>query len=191
MLKNTVETYGWVSICIHWLMALGIFAMFALGVWMVTLDYYDAWYHRAPELHKSIGMLLLILLLFRFGWRLTNKRPELMGRAWEKIVALATHRVHYLLMFAITLSGYFIPTAEGKGIEIFNWFAIPALFSFEKQQVNFIGQLHLISAWALIGLAAIHAAASLKHHIVDGDATLARMLGIPPNTNTTHKEKTS
>jgi len=189
MLKNTAETYGWVSIYIHWLMALGIFAMFALGAWMVTLDYYDAWYHRAPELHKSIGILLLILLLFRFAWRLANKRPELMGQAWEKLIALATHRAHYLLMFAVTLSGYFIPTAEGKGIEVFNWFTIPALFSLDKQQADAIGMLHLITAWALIGLAAIHIAASLKHQIIDGDSTLTRMLGMPPNTNGTHKEK--
>lgn len=196
MLKNTADTYGWVSIAVHWMMALAIFGMFGLGLWMTGLDYYDDWYHRAPEVHKSVGMLLLFLLVFRLIWRLANPRPALMGQWWEQIVALSVHRTHYLLMFIIMLSGYLIPTGEGKGVDVFGWFVAPALMAFDKHQADMLGLLHLAAAWALMGLAGMHAAAALKHHIVDRDNTLIRMLGMPgkslgtpPKNEEKHKER--
>ena len=158
-------------------MAVIIFAMFGLGLWMVELGYYDSWYHDAPYIHKAIGMLLLFALIFRFGWRLSNKRPNLMGAAWEQFIALLVHRSHYLLLFAITISGYLIPTAEGVGIDVFGLFEVPASFSFTKKEADLIGMIHLYVAWAIIGLTSAHAAAALKHHFIDKDITLLRMLG--------------
>ncbi len=181
-MRNTSSSYGWITIAIHWFMALAIFAMFGLGLWMRTLGYYDSWYHDAPELHKSIGMLLLFLLVFRFIWRMMNTRPELMGEAWEKLIALMVHRMHYLLLFAVMLTGYLIPTAEGVGIDVFGWFTVPALFSFTESIADFIGLAHRYLAWAVILLAGAHAAAALKHHVLDKDITLRRMLGVCPKT---------
>ena len=190
MLKNTSHSYGWISIGLHWLMALSIFAMFALGLWMTDLNYYDTWYHRAPELHKAVGMLFLFLLLFRFAWRQGNAWPNLMGLWWEKLIAISVHRSHYMLMFIVALSGYLIPTAEGKGIDVFGLFVVPGLFQFDKQQADLIGLLHLGAAWALMGLAAMHAAAALKHHFVDRDETLTRMLGLTRMPGLSHKSGT-
>jgi len=161
----------------HWLMALIIFGMFGLGLWMVEHNYYDSWYHDAPYLHKGIGMLLLLALIFRLVWRLINIRPDLMGEAWEQCIALLVHRTHYLLLFAITITGYLIPTAEGVGIDIFGLMSVPASFSFTKEDADMIGLLHRYIAWAVIGLASAHAAAALKHHFIDKDMTLLRMLG--------------
>jgi len=174
--RNTTTSYGWVAITIHWVMAAVIFAMFGLGLWMRTLGYYDSWYHDAPELHKSIGILLLLLLVFRFIWRIINTRPELMGEAWEKVISLMVHRMHYLLLFAVMLTGYLIPTAEGVGIDVFGWFTVPALFSFNKEITDLIGMMHFYLAWAVMVLAGIHAAAALKHHFIDKDTTLLRIL---------------
>jgi len=190
MLKNTAHRYGWMSISLHWVMALAIFAMFAIGLWMTDLNYYDTWYHRAPELHKAIGMLFLFLLLFRFGWRLINARPNLMGLWWEKLIAISVHRSHYMLMFIVAISGYLIPTAEGKGIDVFGLFVVPALFEFDKHQADMIGLLHLGAAWALMGLAAMHAAAALKHHFLDRDETLTRMLGLSATNSEEHPNNT-
>jgi len=175
---NSKEHYGWVSIVIYWIMALAIFGMFALGVWMVELGYYDSWYHDAPYIHKSLGMLLFLMLVFRFIWRLLNARPALMGEAWEKVVALTVHRLHYVLLLILFASGYLIPTAEGVGIDVFGWFNIPATVSFDKVQADLIGVVHRYAAWAVMGLAGAHAAAALKHHFVDNDRTLLRMLGV-------------
>ncbi|ATX82606.1 cytochrome b561 [Mariprofundus ferrinatatus] len=188
MLRNTPTSYGLVTIVIHWLMAIAIFGMFGLGLWMVELNYYDNWYHDAPYIHKAVGMLLLFLLIFRFGWRLNNVRPKLMGETWEKLVALAVHRLHYLLLFILTTTGYLIPTAGGVGIDIFGLFTVPATLSFTKDQADLIGMVHLYAAWAAVGLAVMHAGAALKHHVIDKDITLLRMLGVNSN-NTQQGEK--
>ena len=62
MLKNTHDGYGWLSIVLHWLTALLVFGMFALGLWMVELDFYNPWYKDAPHYHKSIGIVLAVLI---------------------------------------------------------------------------------------------------------------------------------
>ncbi len=178
MLRNTDSAYGAVSITLHWLMALAIFAMFALGLWMKTLDYYHSWYHRAPYIHKSIGMLLLGLLLFRMLWTWMNTKPVIYGRAWERTAGLTVHRLHYVLMLLVMLSGYLIPTAKGIGVEVFGWFTVPALTTLAPRQQDADGLAHWLTAWAMTGLALLHSAAALKHHFVDRDATLLRMLGM-------------
>jgi len=159
-------------------MALAVFGMFALGIWMVELGYYDSWYHDAPYIHKSLGMLLFLMLVFRLVWRLLNVRPVLMGKAWEQVIALLVHRLHYIVLFVLMVTGYVIPTAEGVGIDVFGWFTVPAIISFDQAQADMIALIHRYAAWAAMGLAGAHAAAALKHHFVDKDRTLLRMLGI-------------
>ncbi|MDQ6965924.1 MAG: hypothetical protein Q9M23_03245, partial [Mariprofundaceae bacterium] len=66
------------------------------------------------------------------------------------------------------------------GVDIFDWFVVPALFAFDKHQADMIGLLHLAAAWALMALAGMHAAAAMKHHYLDRDSTLLRMLGLSP-----------
>ncbi len=66
-LRNTPSRYGVISVALHWLVAIAVYGMFALGLWMVTLSYYDGWYHGAPELHKSIGVLLMLGLVVRIA----------------------------------------------------------------------------------------------------------------------------
>lgn len=178
MLRNSHDRFGWVSITIHWLMAVAIIGMFVLGVWMVGLEYYDTWYHKAPWIHRSVGMLLLFLLIFRTFWRLTNPVPEIMGRWWEKIIALWVHRGHYVLMFAVIISGYLISTAHGRGVEVFDWFEIPALLEADKGRESTAGFIHMLLAWGFMGYIGMHAAAAMKHHFIDKDVTLLRMLGI-------------
>jgi len=182
MLRNTTTSYGFVSIGLHWLMAIAIFGMFALGYWMTTLTYDDRWYHDGPDIHKAIGALLLLALIFRFVWRLLNPRPELLGAWWEQMVALSVHRLHYVLMFAVLISGYLIPTAEGVGIDVFGLFTLPATLMFDKQQADLIGKTHWAAAWAMMALAGLHAGAAIKHHLIDKDITLLRMLGMARKT---------
>ncbi len=175
---NTTQAYGWVSIGTHWLMAVLIFGMFGLGVYMVDLSYMHPWYKTAPKLHISVGMLLLALLLFRLVWRVGNPVPRPFGKGLEPVVALWVHRLHYVWMFALMLSGYLIVTAHGRGVEVFGWFEVPALFPTDKGREAVAGQVHKYLAWGFMGFVALHAAAALKHHVVDKDSTLLRMLGI-------------
>ena len=181
MLKNTGNQYGLVSIVFHWLMALLVFGMFALGLYMVDLTYVDAWYKAAPALHMSVGVMLFMLLIFRLLWRLSNPVPEIYGQPFEKIVGLLVHRLHYVFMFSLMLSGYLMVTADGRGIEVFSWFEVPALWIVDKENEVLLGKTHLVLAWMFMGFVALHSAAALKHHFMDKDRTLLRMLGIKGN----------
>jgi len=182
MLRNTSTSYGLVSIGLHWLMAVAIFGLFGLGVWMKGLGYYDAWYNKAPDLHQSIGMLTLALLLFRTGWMLTNVKPDLIGVSWERTGGMIAHRLFYVLMLVVMVSGYLIPTAKGEGFDIFGMLHVPALFSLTAGQADINGAIHRYAAWSVMLLAALHVLASLKHHFVNKDATLLRILGMPPKS---------
>ena len=179
--RNTSSVYGLTSILLHWLSALAVFGMFGLGWWMVGLDYYSSWYRTAPDLHKGIGLLLLAVTLLRLLWRLVNPRPATLPEhgPLTRLAAHAGHWLLYLLLFGVLISGYLISTADGRGIDVFGLFQVPALISGLPRQGDIAGQVHEILAWSLVILAVLHALAALKHHFIDRDATLRRMFGRP------------
>ncbi|SFM25033.1 cytochrome b [Halopseudomonas yangmingensis] len=185
-LKNTPQGYGLVSISLHWLMAVGILGLALLGLWMTDLTYYSPWYRTAPFWHKSVGILLAVLLLVRLLWRWSNPRPAHLSShtGWETRLASLVHGLLYLLLLVILLSGYLISTARGQGISVFGWFELPALISGLPQQADRAGAVHYWAAMLLLGLVGLHALGALKHHLIDRDNTLRRMLGLRPRTPT-------
>lgn len=183
MWRNQKSGYGLISIVVHWLMAFAVIGLFALGLYMVDLSYYDPFYHQALSLHKSIGMLLVALFIFRLIWISLNPKPKMLGDN-HKLILLAkgVHGLLYLLLFVLFISGYLISSAAGNGIELFNWIVIPAITAI-GEQANKAGNIHAIAAYSLIVLVALHALAAIKHQIIDKDDTLKRMLKpIKPNT---------
>ena len=179
MLKNSDSHYGWVTILIHWLVAFTVFGLFALGYWMVGLNYYSDWYRTAPHWHKSIGILLFMLMIFRIFWRFLTPMPRPLSthKRWEKISGHLVHMLSYLLIFTVMLSGYLISTADGRPIIVFNWFEIPSLGLLFNNQSDIAGVIHRYAAYSLLGLAILHGLAAMKHHVIDKDSTLKRMLG--------------
>jgi cytochrome b561 len=143
---------------------------------MVDLSYYSEWYKVAPYWHKSIGIILLALTLFRVLWKMLNKAPEIEGLAWEKSAAKIAHLLLYILLFSTFISGYLISTADGRGIEVFNWFTLPALGSLIENQEDIAGEGHFYLTYSLIGLALLHALAALKHHFINKDNTLKKII---------------
>lgn len=177
MLKNTSQSYGWISIIIHWLMALIIFFVFGLGLYMVELSYYDAWYKGSLELHKSLGLLTLGVLLIRIGWRFVNVRPaHLPGPRWQQLSAHMMHFGLYVVMLMLMISGYLISTADGRAIAVFELFNLPALPWSVENQEDVAGEIHAILAWLLMVMAATHALAAIKHEYINKDHGLKRML---------------
>ena len=175
-MRNTLQSYGLVARLLHWIMALAIFSMFALGLWMRSLTYYSPWYHRAPELHKSIGILLLTTLVLRFLWRVINTRPE--DGHLSKFEQKTSNLVHwgfYLLLLALMSAGYLISTVDGHPIKVFGLVEIPSLYQ-QKGLEDTVALIHEILAYSVITLAVLHAGAALKHHFLDHDVTLRRML---------------
>ncbi|WP_022942415.1 cytochrome b [Psychromonas hadalis] len=175
-MSQTVSQYNRLTKIIHWLSALAVFSLFALGYWMVELSYYSEWYKVAPHWHKSVGFMLCLLTLFRVVWKLTTATPEIEGQPWEKTVAKIAHNLLYLMLFAIFISGYMISTADGRGIEIFNLFTLPGLGSLIENQEDIAGDIHFYLTYSLVGLALLHALAALKHHFINKDNTLNKMI---------------
>jgi len=178
-MNNTKQYYGWVSISLHWLVALFVFGLFALGYWMVDLDYYSEWYKQAPALHKSFGLCLLLVMIFRALWKIFQIQPDSIEthKSIEKRLGGLVHLLLYLLLFVIMFTGYFISTADGRGIEVFGLFEIPGFGSFIENQEDKAGLVHQYMAYFLMFVVFLHAAAAFKHHFIDKDRTLLRMLG--------------
>lgn len=178
-LKNSTTHFGLITVTLHWLVAVTVFGLFALGLWMTELDYYDSWYKQGPWWHKSIGILLFFIIIFRLFWRALTPPPVALisHKPWEIKLAHMAHLLLYFLLLAIMLSGYLISTADNRAIEVFDWFTVPATITSLPNQEDIAGWVHLILASILTGLASLHAVAALKHHFIDRDRTLKRIFG--------------
>jgi cytochrome b561 len=182
--RNDRMGYGLVHITLHWLVALLILGMLPLGLWMTGLDYYDPWYRRAPDIHRAIGVLLATLLLIRLLWRLGSILPRpLATRPWQIRLAGSVHALLYLLPFALIVSGYLMSTADGRPVDVFGWFEIPATLHGIDGQEDIAGDIHFALAMILIAVVVLHIAAAIHHHRVIRDDTLRRMLR--PNSGNT------
>ena len=173
----TTHHYSRIRIALHWLIALSVLGLFLLGEWMEGLDYTHPWSISAPDWHRSLGILLLAVLLPRLAWRLLRPvAPEGTHKPWERIAGRLMHSMLDIATLAVILSGYLISTADGRDVAVFGWFEVPALFTGVNEQESIAGMWHEWLAIALLVLAGLHAAAALKHHFVDRDRTLRRML---------------
>lgn len=173
-MRNTETDYGIIAVFLHWIMALLIPALFIAGVYMTDLSYYDSLYHLLPWWHKSMGLMVMALLLFRGAWRLINPTPTPLTshQTWMVKSARATHCVFYLLILLITISGYLMSTADGHGIDFFGAYNVPAVTELSPVHTDLMGVAHFYLAWALIVLLVVHVLAALKHHFIDKDSTL-------------------
>ena len=164
----------------HWLMAVAIFAVFGLGWWMVGLDYYSPYYNSAPDLHRSVGILLLIALVFRILWRVFNIKPsDAELTPFERRASHIVHLSFYPLLVVLLLSGYFISTPDGRPIDVFGLFSVPSIIQ-QKGLADLAGLVHRVLAYAVMILAAVHTVAALKHHFKDHSSVLTRMWSGPP-----------
>ena len=180
-MNDANSSFDKVTILLHWVMALLIFFLFGLGLYMVDLSYYDPWYRDATALHKDLGICVLVLLIFRVIWRIfTYKKtasaqaPELKGI--EKKLALTMHVLLYMLMFSISLTGYLISTAGGREIDVFSSIKLPALLFEIDRQEDIAGWWHFYLAWGIIIFVCGHTLAAFKHHFINKDNVLKSML---------------
>src|SRR5580698_7951826 len=173
------STYSAVAIALHWLIALGMLTNIGLAWYFGTLKGPEA---VAPvQLHKSIGITVLLLTLIRIGWRLVNAPPPLPEtmRPWEKLAARANHLVFYLLMLAMPLSGWAMVSASPlikvhptMLYGVVPWPAFPFLPT-DPDQLHgahkLFGSTHSLLAWLAYATIALHVAAALKHQFIDRD----------------------
>jgi len=179
VLKNTQDRYGILSVLLHWVSLVLVVALFAVGLYMVGLTYYDPLYHELPEWHKLVGWILALMTAFRILWVFVSRPPEILATAtWQVVAAKAAHGLLYLLLLILPVTGYLISTAEGSSLTAFEWVLLPGIMELSPELADWAGNLHLWAAWGLIGLGTLHGLAALKHHFLDHDSTLTRMLYI-------------
>lgn len=163
----------------HWVVALAVLSMYPLGLYIVSLGYYDPGYRIYPNIHRSIGLLLAVLVAVRLTWKFLNPSPRMLAqRPMERFAAHAGHLALYILLFVVFASGYLLSTADGRGISVFGWFMVPAIEALATRQEDFWGNIHFYAATALMVLTGIHIIAALKHHFINKDMTLKRMAGV-------------
>ena len=181
--RRSPRRWGVSTIALHWLSAVLVIVLLALGWFMVHGDIEASTKFDLYQLHKSLGFLSLALLLLRFGARLAERAPPAppgMGE-WERRLAGLAHAALYALLLIAALSGWLrvssaiipIPT------RFFDLFVIPNLVGVDGALSDDMALLHYVVSRLLIGLLVLHVAAAVKHHLIDRDDVLVRMLPMP------------
>lgn len=176
MIRDTSHSFGWVSILLHWSSAITTLFLFGLGVYLTSYGYYSPNYLETAHLHYALGIILFAVVVLRLVWRLSSKTPVSLSKKLPvKISVKLIKFLLYTFLLAILVSGYFICTAEGQSIAVFNLVQIPSFILLDTPQLNAAGLTHKYLAWVLFGLVIIHAGAALVHHF-RGDKTFMRMV---------------
>lgn len=178
MTVHAVSRYGGIAQLFHWLTALLIVVMYALGWYMADLEFTDPSKFALYQIHKSIGITIFSLAVFRLVWRLTHTAPglpETMTR-WERLAASGAHWALYGLILIQPLVGVLQSNAANFPIVFWGGIELPALIGPSKTLDEILVDAHHLLGNMLAGLVILHAAAALRHHIMLKDDILRRML---------------
>ena len=177
---NTQERYGAVAIALHWIMALGLAGLVAMGLYMVELP--DVGFDKLKVTlilyHKEFGLAALLAAAIRLAWRMTNQLPALVSTLpyWQKVTARLVHLSFYALMFALPISGLLMSSAAAIPVSAFGMFDLPDFVAPSEALFRRLIQVHRWLGYALVLLFGLHAGAALMHHFVKRDNTLKKML---------------
>ena len=181
MASTDSPRYSRIAITLHWLIALLIIGQLVGGKVMTNMGFSTLKF-EIYQYHKSFGIMILLLSLFRLVWRLTHKAPALPETMlpWQKRVAHLSHKAFYILMIGIPLSGWAMVSASTLNIKtklfkLIPWPHIPGITpseSLEKSLKNAHEWLAILVFLFLL----LHVGAALKHHFKDKDDVLGRMI---------------
>ncbi|MFI4889935.1 MAG: cytochrome b [Steroidobacterales bacterium] len=165
------------AIGLHWLMAALLVGLVCVGVYMHGLPL-SPWKLRVFSWHKWAGVSAFLLVIARLGWRATHRPPGLPAPMTPaaRVVAQLGHGVIYVLLFAIPVSGWLMSSAKGFPTVYFGVLPLPDLVAKNKELGETLLHVHQALNVALAVLVAGHSAAALKHHFIDRDDVLTRML---------------
>lgn len=176
--RSSDTRYSTLAKLLHWGCALMIFGLFGLGWWMVRLDYYHGWYQRGPYWHIGLGVVLVSVMMLRLIYRGLAPYPAPIAThpRWVKVLAKLVHLLLYALVLLMLVTGYLVETAKGDPLRVFDWLEIPSLVSGITNLEDRAGDIHEWAAYSIMALVALHVAGALKHHFIDRDGTLMRMI---------------
>jgi cytochrome b561 len=169
--------FGATAIGLHWIAALLIAGNFAFGLYMVDLPLSPAKL-RYFSWHKWTGVTIFAISALRLLWRVRHPVPALPAAMpkWQRRAAMASHHLLYLLFFAVPLTGWLFSSAAGFQTVYLGLVPIPDLLPKSENLADALKLVHRYANYSLAALVALHAAAALKHHLLDRDEVLARML---------------
>jgi cytochrome b561 len=169
--------YTHTAIGLHWLIAIAIIGTFSLGLYMHELPL-SPQKLKLYSWHKWAGVTIFLFALLRLTWRLSHQPPAVAPGVprGDRRGAAATHVLLYLLMFAVPLSGWLMSSAKGFQTVWFGVLPLPDLLQKDADLGDLLTQLHMLLNFTMAALVGAHAGAALKHHFLDRDEILARML---------------
>ena len=176
IIKNTENRYGSVAIILHWLMAVLLILLVAFGLYMTRIPV-SLEKLKLYGWHKEWGLLVLALVMLRIVWRIGNLTPSLAELpAWERLAAYTAHYAFYVLMLALPVTGWLLTSAAGLAPSFFGLWVLPNLVSPNPHLQSLFTVIHQWLAYALILVFCLHVGAALKHHFINKDNILRRML---------------
>jgi cytochrome b561 len=171
--RNTNRSWGSLTKALHWIIVLLI-----INQWVIA--------ERAEELkglaklpvlalHKSFGMTILMLAIIRLVWRWMNPVPDLTAetKPWERVLARISHVLLYALIFAMPLSGWMMSSARNFPVSWFKLFQFPDWW---RRPIRPFTRCTFHLLFRVLVVAALHIAGALKHHFIDRNDVLKRML---------------
>ena len=174
---STPLQYDRMLVVLHWVLAIGLIYQLGLGLWMEDLPkeppgYRAQWFN----LHKSIGLCLGFLILWRLGWRVTHSVPAPVNPldSWQQKLATWAHRLIYLSMLLVPITGFLGSSFSAYPVKFFGW-VLPKWVEPDPDLKSFFAEAHEISADLFMCLLALHFAAVLWHMFVKRDGLLKRM----------------
>jgi cytochrome b561 len=174
-------SYTAIAKLLHWVLALALGGIFCVGLYMTDLPF-SPQRLKLYNWHKWAGITILALSVLRLVWRFSHRPPVLPAviannmPAWQHWAQEITHYALYALFFVVPLMGWAYSSAMGFPIMLFGTIPLPDLLAVNKELAEAIKPLHGAAAWVLCGLVVLHVAAALKHHFIDRDGLIGRML---------------
>lgn len=179
-IRNTTSSYGTVSKFFHWGLVLLVLVQFASVYWVLWVlpEKSPAGAFYIDGLHKPIGILVLVMAILAVFWRLSNPKPSFPPKmkAWERQSAYFVHFCLYLVLFVMPITGFIMSSAAGHPPNFFGLYQFPNFLEPNKNLAKAFFEIHEIVSYIAIALVAMHTLAALKHHFIDKDTVLKRML---------------
>lgn len=172
------STYGVISRINHWLIAIAMIGMLAFGLYLEYGGLERSARGPLIGIHRSIGVLVLVYGLWRVAWRLLEGFPppaSATGPSWQESAAKFAHWSLLAGVLIMPLSGIAFTVFRGRSIDVFGWFTLPAQAEI-PWIVSVASEMHSVAGKAITLIVIIHIGAALKHHFIDKDPTLDRML---------------
>lgn len=176
-MQHAIQKYRSAAIWLHWIIAALVLFQIGLGLYMVDLPRGTDTRSFFFNLHKSMGVTIALFIIARILYRLRHSAPVLPAAMaqWEQLAARWSHRLLYLCMVVMPISGYVASSFSKYGVKFWG-LALPNWGWEDKERREFFVEIHEITAFLFIALILLHLAAALKHLLIDKDGVFQRML---------------